>query len=94
MIEGVYNNDDPDEIQKIPDFMVSLCREWKDVEYGDYQLKVEVVNYLDGSTRVNAVKFLNRLDEIEFLESFDEKIDKSLNEKCQKFWKRLESMLC
>ena len=75
MKPGVYNPDDPDGefgIRNMPDHWISIERNWHDMEYNDMPLKVEIVKYLDGSICCNAIKFLNSIDEISFIESVDD----------------------
>lgn len=97
MKPGIYNPEDPDGefgIKNMPDHWISIEREWIDTEYNNWQIKAEVVKYLDGSVKVNAIKFLSSLDEIEFVESIDENYDESIDEKWNKMIRVLESQLC
>lgn len=100
MKPGVYNSEDPDGefgIKNMPDSWISIDRNWVDVEYNEWQIKAEVVKYLDGSTKVNAVKFLSSVDEIEFMESVDTELhpkDDYIDIKYKKMIKVLESQLC
>jgi hypothetical protein len=96
MEEGIYNSEDPDEIQNLPDYKIGIERNWHNIEYENYQLKVEIVKYLDGSIRCNAIKFLSSLDEISFVESIDDVIiyDDPIQEKFNKLIKFVESQLC
>jgi hypothetical protein len=99
MKPGIYNPDDPDGeygVKNMPDNWISIERNWIDTEYNDWQIKAEVVKYLDGSVIVNAVKFLSSVDEIDFIESVDRdgELDSSIDEKYNKMIKVLESQLC
>lgn len=99
MKPGIYNPDDPDGefgIKNMPDRWISIERNWVDTEYNDWQIKAEVVKYLDGSVIVNAVRFLSSVDEIDFIESVDRdgELDPSIDEKFNKMIKVLESQLC
>jgi hypothetical protein len=101
MKAGTYNPDDPEGefgIQNMPDSWIPLHREWHDFEYGEYDLKVEIVKYLDGSVKCNAIRFIDPAHEMEFLEAamdfldgggFEDKDDKFTN-----MWKSIESQLC
>jgi hypothetical protein len=100
MKPGVYDPDDPDGefgIQNMPDSWISIERNRHDIEYNGWQLNVEIVKYLDGSIRCNAVKFLNPLHQNEFLESVDDesmRFDDYITEKYDKMVKYIESQLC
>lgn len=100
MKPGTYNPDDADGefgIQNMPDSWVSIDRNWIDTEYQEYPIQVEVVKYLDGSVRVNAIKFIHSKDEINFIESVDTDqtmYESSIDDKFDKMLKVLESQLC
>ena len=99
MKPGVYNSDDPDGefgIKNMPDSWISIERNWHDIEYDGFPLKVEIVKYLDGSVCCNCIKFVNSIDEISFVESVDDVMiyDDPIQEKFKKLINYIESQLC